>query len=144
MATRITLPSGDVSAQGNYADYTIRLNPPLVLDSDRKYEVCLVRGWLPVPGGGFSTFIQCSLCDYTRVGSGNAQLLYQVEPTADAGLYKVVPDGIVPEWVPIYGSTFDSVRVWATYSTGLPVPSTGNPATDYTTVTVMIRERPRT
>eukprot|EP00052_Salpingoeca_macrocollata_P030176 m.314594 g.314594 ORF g.314594 m.314594 type:complete len:155 (+) comp23063_c0_seq12:273-737(+) len=137
---RMVLPSGDVNAQSgsNRANFTIPLAQPLLLRENDEYEVAMVQCTFPHPGNAFSVYINCSLCDYSRTGSGMSQLLFKAPPVASAMPYRVVQDSI-PVWSKVGGKSFNAISVSLTYGANLPIPAAEFSENDYTTLELVIR-----
>ena len=135
----LVLPSGDVRATGDRSAYTIPLSSPLQLDNSSDWEVAMVSCSYPAPAGGFSTYISCSLCDFTRVGSVMAQLLFRAPPVSVQQLTRAIQDSVIV-WIPVSGNIFNSISVSLTYSDNIPIPAAILPADDFTTIDVLIRK----
>ena len=135
----LVLPSGDVAASGNRGAYTIPLSNPLQLDNSSEWEVAMVSASFPHPGNGYSVFISCSLCDYSRVGSVMSQLLFRVAPSNTQALARAIQDSVIV-YMPISGNVFNSITVNLTYANNLPIPAALLPADDFSTVDIIIRK----
>ena len=141
MATiHLILPSGDINSYGDQSSYTVPLSNPIALEYNEEYECALVSAQFPHPGGGHSVFIQCSLCEYQRVGSSMVPLLFKsASVNNQTDNYRCVQDSI-EVWVKISGKLFNQIDISLSYSQNLDIPEAALGQNNFTTIDLLIRK----
>ena len=134
----MTLASGDVAAIGNRASFSIELASPLTLDDNSDWEIGMVQASFPHPGGNYSVYIHCNICANSRIGSFLAPILFRCPPEAVAAPVRVKQDSI-QVWIPITTKFISSINVDLTYGQNIPIDPSPTPASDFSTIDVIIR-----
>ena len=134
----MSLGSGDVSAIGTNGQYSIELASPLVLDDNSDWEIGLIQASFFHPGNWYSVFITVNICANSRIGSFLAPVLFRCPPESTAAPVRVKQDSL-PVYVPITTKNINSITVSFTYSLGTVIPPSPQPASNFSTIDVLIR-----
>ncbi len=138
----LQLNSGDFSVRksDSAASFRNTLATPLLLDSNKKYEVSLYDCWFPVNQSTSSIYINTNLVDSSIVGSQSTSSIFWLPYTEFAS----VPSGsnfwfisYNKKWYPLANRNINYIDISFTLSTGGLIPIVG---TQYSTVTLAIRE----